>query len=208
MDQVNNIIIREKGMFNIKSINSYSRKSKINWVLTTLIPVFLLATISPFSYAEVNATSPNTAYQDLMPYYYAAARTGDNEVITEFLNAGLPIDVKSHKGYTALMIATYNGQKSVVNKLIENGANVCAQDNRGNTALMAAVFRGELSIAKTLMLKDCDEDQQNKAGQTAIMFATLFGREELRTLLIERGANISLEDKSGNSAISIELANQ
>ncbi|MEL0660010.1 ankyrin repeat domain-containing protein [Psychromonas arctica] len=196
-------------MFTIKSLISNNRTTKKNGLLATFFPLFVLAITSPFTFANANADEANQekAYEQLIPYYYAAARTGDNEVISEFLNAGLPIDVKNHKGYTALMIATYNGQKNVVNTLIKEGANVCAQDNRGNTALMAAVFRGEFSIAKTLMSEDCDENQQNKAGQTAVMYASLFGREELRELLVERGADINLQDNSGNSATTIEQLN-
>ncbi|MGJ8582366.1 MAG: ankyrin repeat domain-containing protein [Psychromonas sp.] len=195
-------------MFTIKSFISNNRITKTNWVFATIFPLFLLTMASSFNDVKAEEAVQSATYTDLMPYYYAAARTGDNEVISEFLNAGLPVDIKNHKGYTALMIATYNGQARIVHSLIAQGANVCAQDNRGNTALMAAVFRGELSIAKSLMSEECDENQQNNAGQTAVMFATLFGREELRALLIERGANISLEDNSGNSAVSIKQANQ
>jgi len=202
------MIKRGIDMFTIKSLMSNNKTTTKNWLLVTAFPIFVLMITSPFNMANADQANQEKAYEQLIPYYYAAARTGDNEVISEFLNAGLPIDVKNHKGYTALMIATYNGQKNVVNTLIKEGANVCAQDNRGNTALMAAVFRGEFSIAKTLMSEDCDENQQNKAGQTAVMYASLFGREELRELLIERGADINLQDKSGNSAITIEQLNK
>ena len=202
------MVRRGINMFTIKSLISNNRSTKRNGLLATVFPLFILAITSPFTFANADEANQEKAYEQLIPYYYAAARTGDNEVISEFLNAGLPIDVKNHKGYTALMIATYNGQKNVVNTLIKEGAYVCAQDNKGNTALMAAVFRGEFSIAKTLMSEDCDENQQNKAGQTAVMYATLFGREELRELLVERGADINLQDKSGNSATTIEQLNK
>ena len=188
----------------IKQLTFTQQRINKNWLSSTFTHVFMLIVASTFTSALADEINESTQYDTLMPYYYAAARTGDNEIISEFLNSGLPVDIKNHKGYTALMIATYNGQKSIVDTLINHGANVCAQDNKGNTALMAAVFRGEISIARTLMSEDCDENQQNKAGQTAVMYASLFGQETLRTLLIERGADISLEDNSGNSASSIE----
>jgi len=194
-------------MFNFKTLKPSINLSKLNWMRNHFLHLFTLFIAAMSFQSTASEITEQQVYKELMPYFYAAARTGDNEVITEFLNAGLPIDIKNPKGYTALMIATYNGKKSTVNTLISQGANVCAQDNRGNTALMAAVFRGELSIAKTLMLEDCDENQQNKAGQTAVMYASLFGREALRTLLIERGADINLQDNSGNSAATIEQLN-
>ncbi len=179
-------------MFNLK------KKFRIKYLL---IPVVFLFSIMSLS---ANELSDNAEYNTLLPYFYAAARTGDDEVVNEFLNAGLPIDVKNNKGYTALMIATYNGKTSIVNTLIKRGANVCAKDHRGNTALMAAIFRAEFKIANTLMKSDCDTNQQNNAGQTAVMYATLFGRDELKNLLIARGADVELQDKSGNSAKTIQ----
>lgn len=190
----------------IKPVTMHLHSHKPSWLFVSFLQVLAM---SLFFIAPVSANPDNEAqsYDTLLPYFYAAARTGDNEVITEFLNAGLPIDIKNKKGYTALMIATYHGRKKIVNSLIKQGANVCMQDNRGNTALMAAVFRGEFSIAKTLMSEDCDSDQQNKAGQTAVMYATLFGRKALRDLLVNRGADLNLQDNSGHSAISIEQSN-
>lgn len=194
-------------MFNNKTTASIIRPTNTHLTFNFFASIFTLLTLLvPFKIMAAESDN-ESLYKELMPYYYAAARTGDNEVITEFINAGLPINIKNEKGYTALMIATYNGQKEIVNTLINQGANVCAQDNKGNTALMAAVFRGEFNIAKTLMAEDCDENQQNKAGQTAVMYASLFGREALRELLVDRGADINLQDKSGNSASSIEKLN-
>jgi ankyrin repeat protein len=142
-------------------------------------------------------------WQELMQYFFAAARLGDAAVIDEFVNAGFPIDIKNMKGYTALMISSYNGRPETVNKLLTLGANACAEDKRGNTAVMAAIFRGEFSIAKRLIEADCNENHQNNAGQTPLMYASLFGREELKILLIDRGADKNKADKSGNTAASI-----
>lgn len=151
----------------------------ISLVLVASLVVLTLL-ISPFAKSKGTEVE---SYQSLIPYYHAAARTGDKEIIVKFVTAGFPINAKNSKGYTALMVATYNGRKDVVNELLNLGANVCAQDNRGNTALMAAIFRGELMLAKQLLSYDCDTNQQNGAGQTAQEFAEVFGRVELEALL-------------------------
>lgn len=150
----------------------------------------------------INSDQKNQ-WQELMKYFFAAARLGDTAVIDEFVNAGFPIDIKNMKGYTALMISSYNGRPKAVNKLLTLGANACSEDKRGNTAVMAAIFRGEFSIAKRLIAADCNENHQNNAGQTPLMYASLFGREELKALLIDRGADENQADKSGNTAASI-----
>jgi ankyrin repeat protein len=157
------------------------------WAVASIF-VSVIFVLSPF--AQSNTLSAEGNYQQLVPYYYAAARTGDTEVIEAFIKAGFPINAKNAKGYTALMIATYHGRKGVVKELLVKGASVCEQDKRGNTALMAAIFRGELSIAKHLLSYKCDTESPNNAGQTAQDFAVVFGRTEIKALLDERGVEV------------------
>jgi len=147
----------------------------------------LIMVIAIFSLQAQADQSPNTdaqsQYDNLLGYYFAAARTGDEQVIEQFVTAGIPIDSYNNKGYTALMIATYHGHKNTVDSLLNLGANACLEDNRGNTSLMAAIFRGEFSIANTLVSLDCDTEHTNKAGQTAEQFAQTFGQEKVLELL-------------------------
>ena len=147
----------------------------------------LIMLIALFSLQAVANVSPSndaqSRYDTLLAYYFAAARTDDQEVIEQFVSAGIPIDSYNDKGYTALMIATYHGNKKTVDSLLNLGANACLEDKRGNTALMAAIFRGEFSIAKTLVSLDCDTEHTNKAGQTAEQFAQTFGQQKVLELL-------------------------
>ena len=154
-----------------------------------LIIFTLVMSFSSFANdSQSPVTEQSTAqsqYDSLLAYYFAAARTDDTAVITQFVDAGIPINSYNNKGYTALMIATYHGNKNTVNTLLQLGANACLEDNRGNTALMAAIFRGEFSIAKTLVGLDCDNAHQNKAGQTAEQFAQKFGQQKVLDLLAQ-----------------------
>jgi ankyrin repeat protein len=159
-----------------------SDKKTLSWAVASLL-ISMLFILSPIVYSAELAATSSKDYKILSPYYYAAARTGDIEVVSKFLAAGFPVNVKDEKGYTALMIATYHGRTEMVNQLLSVGANVCAQDNRGNTALMAAIFRGEFRIAKRLLSFDCDAAQLNNAGQSARDFSVVFGREEIEALL-------------------------
>ncbi|MDU0352523.1 ankyrin repeat domain-containing protein [Paraglaciecola aquimarina] len=159
--------------------------------------VFIILTLLVSLCSTVHAAQPNTAtnssseqstalntqYENLLAYYFAAARTDESDVIEQFVHGGIPINSINIKGYTALMIATYHGNKNSVNTLLQLGANACLEDNRGNTALMAAIFRGEFSIAKTLVSQQCDTEHQNKAGQTAQQFAETFGQQKIIALL-------------------------
>lgn len=125
------------------------------------------------------ANDVKNSQKSLIKYFFAAARINDTEVLKEFIDAGVPVNIQNHKGYTALMVATYNGQREAFDYLITAGANPCLQDNRGNTALMAAIFRGELRLAYQLVDSECNLQQQNMAGQTAEEFAQVFEQKEI-----------------------------
>lgn len=51
-----------------------------------------------------------------------AARSGDIENINRLVVAGAQLNVKDQKGYTPLIIATYNGQLEATKALIAAGA--------------------------------------------------------------------------------------
>ena len=156
--------------------------------------------------SEPATVSSNDAEQvqiQLRDYFFNAARFGDSEVLTEFIQAGYDLNTADEKGYTALILAAYNGHSDTVEQLLAAGADACAEDNRGNTALMGAIFKGELRIAKRLLATECDPDQRNNAGQTPAMYAALFQRDALLEALRERGADLNASDSLGNSVGSL-----
>lgn len=139
-----------------------------------LLSLFKPAFATPETHKEQQALA-----KQLTQYFHAAARTNNIEVLQEFIKAGFPINQINHKGYNALMIATYHGNQQAFNYLLKQGANACAKDNKGNTALMAAIFRGEFQLAKKLIATECDVKATNKAGNSAFNFAQTFGQTQL-----------------------------
>lgn len=156
---------------------------------------FGLLLVSGLTLAE-----PPDTHAELQRYYLDAARRGDVAMLDTFIASHYTLDVQDHKGYTALILAAYNGQTEAVEHLLAAGANACVQDKRGNTALMGAIFKGELTIARRLLAADCNPDQRNGAGQTAAMYAGLFKRVEILKDLSRKGADLTAEDPLGNSA--------
>ena len=115
--------------------------------------------------------------KELINLYFAAARTGQHEVITEFLKHGFPVDVRNSDGYTALMMSAYYGHQDIVTTLLKNGADRCLRDNKGNTALMGAIFKLEWSIAKQLRNVDCDANAKQTGQKTTLEFAKVIGQD-------------------------------
>ncbi|QXW25909.1 ankyrin repeat domain-containing protein [Acinetobacter johnsonii] len=125
-----------------------------------------------------------TSQQELIDIFFAAAKTGNQEVINEFLKHGFPVDVRNASGFTPLMMATYYGHQSTVTSLLAHGADRCARDSKGNTALMGALFKMEFSIAKQLRKVDCDANAQKSGQKTAAEFAQVIGQEkQLRQII-------------------------
>ncbi len=124
--------------------------------------------------------------EQLTSYFFAAARTGDLVVLSEFLQQGFPVDQRNKQSYTALMVATYAGQQQAVELLLKQGADACLRDKRGHTAMMGAIVKAEWTIGKILYPIECDEDQSvdakapvtDKAKMTVVQFAEVFGQSE------------------------------
>ena len=138
--------------------------------------------ISP---VKTNANDQMTSHQELIDLFMAAAKTGNQEVITEFLKNGFPVDVRNNAGYTALMMAAYYGHQDTVTTLVKYGADRCARDNKGNTALMGAMFKLEWSIVKQLRKVDCDVNAKQTGQKTVAEFAKVIGQEEKLKNLID-----------------------
>ncbi|WP_298772463.1 ankyrin repeat domain-containing protein [uncultured Shewanella sp.] len=135
----------------------------------------------PVNIPVQNTAASNTNDADinqLINYFFAAARTGDNTVINRFLEAGFPINQVNNQSYTSLMVAAYNGQYKTTQLLLQHGANACIQDKRGNTAIMGALIKAEVSIARLLYAQKCDETLTNKSGLTVEEFAQYWGQSE------------------------------
>ncbi|MGE8279858.1 MAG: ankyrin repeat domain-containing protein [Stenotrophomonas sp.] len=138
--------------------------------------------------------------QQLDRYLFDAARAGDVEMLTTFIDSGYDLDRQDAKGYTALILAAYHGHKPAVRQLLAAGADPCREDSRGNTALLGAIFKGEVGIARQLMAAPCTVEHRNHAGQTPAMFAALFQRAEILQALQASGADMDARDAAGNSA--------
>ncbi len=143
-------------------------------------------TAKPAAGMEASAVVATADIDVLKDYFFAAARTGNIEVLQTFLKAGFPVNERNAQSYTALMIAAYAGQADAVTLLLEQQADACLRDKRGHTALMGAMVKAEWAIARTLYAKDCDKDNQaaptapirDKNQMTAAQFAEVFGQSD------------------------------
>jgi uncharacterized protein len=135
--------------------------------------------------------------------WFDAARVGRIDILRALLEAGYPIDATDSHGYTAVILAAYDGQPAALDFLLSAGANPCLGDRHGNTALMGVLFKGNSTIARRLIDTKCPIDQTNNAGETALDFATLFSRTDIVPILVKHGANPNHVDGRGQSLLQL-----
>ncbi|MEI8630973.1 ankyrin repeat domain-containing protein [Vibrio sp. PP-XX7] len=141
---------------------------------TTVVP--------PQSEQTQSTASIQMETDELVRLFFAAARTGQVEVLHTFLDAGFPINQRNSQSYTALMVAAYYGQQAATTLLLHRGADACLQDKRGNTAVMGALFKGEFSLARQLYQSPCDASLRNNAGLTLEQFAATYTQQGMAHL--------------------------
>lgn len=144
----------------------------------TLIALLMITAVPAVKSADLQLQQ-----QQLTDYFFAAARTGNNDVLAEFLQAGFPVNLQNNESYTALMMATYYGHAATVNLLLSRGADACIRDKRDHTAMMGAIVKAEWAIARTLYRIDCDKQAPQPGMKTVEEFAEVFGQGERLTTL-------------------------
>jgi ankyrin repeat protein len=135
---------------------------------------------------------------------FDAATMGRTDMIAPLLTAGADINGYDSRGFTALILAAYNGHIDTVNALIAAKADPCKPDvTQGNTAQMGVAFKGYDDIAARLLKTSCQVDARNHQGQTALMMAAMFDRKAQIAMLVAAGAQTSAKDTSGRTASSV-----
>jgi ankyrin repeat protein len=157
--------------------------------------------------AGVAAQAPLPPPERLQELLFDAARLGRDDMIPALLQAGAQIEGQDERGFSPLVLASYNGQESTTALLLSLGAIPDGlPEDAGSSALMGVAFKGYVAIGRMLLDAGADPDRANRAGQTALMMASLFDQREIIAMLIAAGADMSRRDGSGKTAADIAEA--
>ena len=133
--------------------------------------------------------------------FHRAVETGNRQVASIFLEARVNTEISDERGWTPLMLATFNGHDEVVSLLIKHQANVHATDILGNTALYWAADSGQTSSAKLLIENGAEIDACNDSGCTPLSQAAIHRHLGVLLLLIDSGANLNSVTRDGSTAL-------
>ena len=102
-----------------------------------------------------------------------AAYYGRVDVLQDLLEAdcGATLDLRNHRGRTALMLAASTGQVKAISFLVRKGADVNHRDDEGNSPLIFASRDGHAESAKLLIRFGAFVDHENELGMNALVAA-------------------------------------
>ena len=112
------------------------------------------------------------------------AREGDVDVLTAYVDAGLPVNLTNGSGDTLLLLAAYHRHPELVRALVDRGADHARVNDRGQTALAAAVFRRDTDAVAALLEAGADPAL---GRQSALATATVFELPDMVSLLTSEG---------------------
>ena len=117
---------------------------------------------------------------DLARQVFDLAREGQAEVLAEYVDAGVPVDLTNEKGDTLLLLAAYYDSPVTVRVLLARGADPERVNDRGQTPLAAAVFRSSTDSVQALLAAGASP---LTGGPNALDTARFFGLEPMVALL-------------------------
>jgi len=124
-----------------------------------------------------------------------AAAGSDLPRTLQLLRLGAPLELRDANGYTALLIACYNGREAVAKALLDGefegcGARVDAHDTAGWTSLILASTCGHEGVVRLLLARGANVAMatHTKVGRTALSEATFNRRAACAALLRAHGA--------------------
>lgn len=150
-------------------------------------------------------TQPVPTADDLLAFWFEAARRGDAEALAALVRAGADVEATDPRGFSALVLASYHGHVAATRLLLAAGARPDGMGD-GDSALMGVAFKGHVALAELLLLAGADPLRANAGGRTALMLAAEHGHQAIAELLASHHANGGDTDAAGDTAAALARA--
>ena len=126
----------------------------------------------------------------LTPLMFTVSLEKNEEMVQFLIDQNANVRYQNEDGFTALMIAAFNGDVNIVEKIILKDATTLDQVNykNGYTVLMAAVGHENEEMVQFLIDQNANLKYQSKNGYTALMIAAQNGSVNIAKLIILKDA--------------------
>lgn len=139
--------------------------------------------------------------------FLKSAEKGDLNAVSLFLSSGVDVDTRDERGWTSLMISSFNGSEEIAMLLIRNGADVHAKDAAGYAPMHWAAFNGYYSVLKLLLERHADVNARSNHGWTPLLQAATRGHLLACAQLLAGRADVNLASNDGWTALHKAAAN-
>lgn len=170
---------------------------------TQVVPYDPWAHIDLKRQQEIEARGYHCTPQDMLK----AAEKQDSHAVGLLLSAGLPVDTRDERGWTPLMIATFNGNENMAEMLIRSGADIHTKDNAGYGPIHWAAFNGYRNVIKLLVSKRANVNSRSNHGWTPLLQAATRGHLAACIALIAAGASVNSSSNDGWTPLHKACAN-
>jgi hypothetical protein len=109
-----------------------------------------------------------------------------NDMVQLLLDAGVPVDVRSHQEATPMMNAVQKEDGERVALLLRAGADPDARDARGFTCLHRAAEMGQTEVVRQLLKAGATPELASNEGHTALALAQGRKHEAIEALLTQQ----------------------
>ncbi len=139
--------------------------------------------------------------------FLQSAEKGDINAVALFLSSGVDINTRDERGWTPLMVSSFNGNEEIALLLIRSCADIHAKDTGGYGSLHWAAFNGYGNVVKLLIEKGADANALSNHGWTPLLQAATRGHLIAAEQLIDGGANVNLATNDGWAPLHKAAAN-
>jgi ankyrin repeat protein len=161
------------------------------------------ASIDSHKRQEIEALGYHCTTQDFLK----SAENQDRTAVGKYLSAGFAVDTRDERGWTPLMISSFNGNEEIAQLLIQSGASVNVKDTAGYGPMHWAAFNGYANVINLLIDRQADVNAQSQHGWTPLLQGATRGHLPACSALIAGGANVNLASNDGWTALHKACAN-
>jgi len=133
-----------------------------------------------------------------MPLHLAP---GNINIVRTLLDAGSPLNVQGHVGWSPLFRFVSIGSKEIVELLVDKGSEVTLANCVGDVPLHMAASDDSVELVHLLVEKGTGVNHKGFVGRTPLHSAAAAGQIAATTALISLKADVNAKDSKGASAV-------